>query len=517
MASIGKNPRPAAQAAPLRLVVTGEFTSGKSTAINTLLRKRLLPSAFGGTKSPPIRIRHGDQTTIRIVTATGEALHAATIEEAIANDAAEEILVTTPFPDLKGIEIDEVPTGADNQFDDDALDIIAKADMLIWCTIGSQAWRLSEKSTVESLPASLRPQSVLLLSRADKLRSSSDCDKIMRRLEREASSFFSNVIFMGGAPDLIDESAQDQRAWQDTGGQYIAEIVRELFGDRADAAAMPFEGLDLAPEAEPAIPAPAAVVPTVPPVVPTMAPATAPEGQIVPFVAHARPAPATAAPTAAPIPPQPPLVLTTTAPLDGSGPVIFSPRRGAALLPPLVPPEPTAPAPAPAPAQDLAGILSAAPPTIPPVAAVPPTLAPAVPPAVAPATVAATVAAPGPAEIRALFAALTGLHAAGHVETATGHVLQSFHDRGDDGAAIARAGALLLATQRRAMTLTSARDALEEMVFSLKSRLYIIRPLDADCAGFVFLAMDRAGSNLAIARLLLRDVAARLTPDHPST
>lgn len=459
---------------PLRLVVAGEFSSGKSTTINAVLRHRLLPSAFGGLKAPPIRVRHGAALTVSYPALDGSNRPAETILDAIETGVATEIHVTAPFPALKGVELIEVPARPDGIWDDEARALVASADMLIWCSISSQAWRLSEKAFIEELPRGLRSRSVLLLSRADKLRSNSDCDKIMRRLEREAATYFANVIFMGGAPDLIEASTHDETAWADTGGKYILDLAQELFGPRGEAEVAPFPAVDSpalprqVPEIDRKAPTPAPLVlaiageaPATPPAVQTGAgPAGAPD-------ADAATAPLSANPTADPAQ----VVLFKPYQRDNSHPVTAEPEAGAqaAFL--------------------RSGHRSSE-------------AGPQAP-------------AQGLADAARLISDLDGLLAAGVSQTLTGALMRSYAGIETEARDLGIAAALVLSSQARAMQLLGQGEPTDEVLLAHATTTLLIRPLDPGSERFVFALLAREGANIAVARTVLRDVAGILAQVEP--
>ncbi len=482
---------------PLRLVVAGEFSSGKSTAINAVLRHRLLPSAFGGLKAPPIRIRHGDSFAVSYPALDGSQRPADSILDAIETGVATEIHVTVPFPALRGVELIEVPARADGVWEDEARALVASADMLIWCSISSQAWRLSEKSFIEDLPRGLRSRSVLLLSRADKLRSNADCDKIMRRLEREAASYFANVIFMGGAPDLIEASSRDETAWADTGGKYILDLAQELFGARGEAASAAFPPTDSpalprqvpsierrsvtsAPQALQDIPAPTASDWA------AIEAAQEADGSD-PAVTDPAPVPDVRAVQAEPVLDAPDRGLQ-----EGPAPEDATPEAQVVLFKPHSRDLPRSGETGADAAFRRSGSRAAAD-------------VPAVRPAPA--------AAP---DVARMVSDLDGVLAAGVVQTGTGEILRCYNGIESEVRSLGIAAALIVSTQARAMQLLRQTEPAEEVLLTHATTALLIRPVDVRAERFVFALLRRDGSNIPVARVVLREVAEILEQTPPA-
>ena len=58
----------------------------------------------------------------------------------------------------------------------------------------------------------------------------------------------------------------------------------------------------------------------------------------------------------------------------------------------------------------------------------------------------------------------------------------------------------------------SSAASIEDILVSLETQHYLIRPLPKESGLFAFLALDRASGNLAMARFLLADVERALKP-----
>jgi hypothetical protein len=60
--------------------------------------------------------------------------------------------------------------------------------------------------------------------------------------------------------------------------------------------------------------------------------------------------------------------------------------------------------------------------------------------------------------------------------------------------------------KRRTMKALSLNDAIEDMLITLGRHYHLIRPLQSNDALFIYLVLDKAKSNLAMARLQLRGI-----------
>ena len=214
------------------VVVAGEFSSGKSSLINLLLRQPVLDRSVGLSVHPPIRLHYGTQNVIMAHHWDGTVRKAEGVAEATANPEVAEIELAIPFEQFPGVEIIELPPPNGSTFPEPHRTTAATADLLIWCTIGSQAWRLTEKDTVATLGRGPDRPTILAVMRDDLIRSDEDRSKITRRLETEARPFCTDIVFVAASERQINTST-DPAVWENCGGALIGRSIASLPG--ADA------------------------------------------------------------------------------------------------------------------------------------------------------------------------------------------------------------------------------------------------------------------------------------------
>lgn len=264
---------PAARRVPgrrLRVVVAGEFKSGKSSVVNALLRQPILPMQSRQTSRPAFLVRHAPEGAGKVLLhhGTGQTERADRLDDATDFGGAGLCEVLVSAPHLDGVELVELPFPCDGEVGAEALALMSGADLLIWVSIASQAWRLSEKSIVAQLPP-MRARSVIVLSRADKLRSPGDWDRVEERVQREAGPFFGAVAFVQAARETIRLSGADPRAWVTSGGKILSDLIadrcRRMIAETGATVAAPgprpARDLATAPRAAVAGPPPVPVLP----------------------------------------------------------------------------------------------------------------------------------------------------------------------------------------------------------------------------------------------------------------
>ena len=177
-----------------RVVVLGEFSAGKSTLINLLTGQSSLRTQITATQMPPVWMSYGTDPAYRVdLDGNSHPVDPTDPSQISVTDTAY-IRVFIEAPALKLCDLIDTPGNSDPNIAAEAWERVAKlADVAIWCSSSTQAWRQSELAAWQEVPESVRARSILLLTRADKINSESDREKILRRIRREAGGSFSHI------------------------------------------------------------------------------------------------------------------------------------------------------------------------------------------------------------------------------------------------------------------------------------------------------------------------------------
>ncbi len=218
-----------------RIAVAGEFESGKSSVVNALVGKMALPCNPGLPGRPLIKIRHSIYPMIFAEDTVGRRFEVEAVRDLMGITNLAHCDICIPIPGMARTEIVEIPHQPGKGINKGDLEVLADADLIVWVTIASQAWRLSEKALMETLPEGSREKSVLAISRADHLRDAADWEKIETRLLKEASPYFSEMVFMQASSRNLAACRQNDDAWIKTGGPSLASIAHDLTADKSRA------------------------------------------------------------------------------------------------------------------------------------------------------------------------------------------------------------------------------------------------------------------------------------------
>ncbi|WP_037306615.1 dynamin family protein [Ruegeria halocynthiae] len=217
----------------------GEFSAGKSTLMNFLLRSHALPTQVTATQLPPVWFSWGKQSAfVQRHDGTREDISLDQLETVGVNDA-QFIRIFLESDILEAVDLIDTPGISDPKISTDVWRrAVGQANGVLWCTHATQAWRETERATWVSLPERLQHNSLLLVTRADAL-GPKDRQKVLRRVNREAGHLFNRSILFS-ARDAINarDKSGDAELWARSGGGKMVdsflEITEQIMDNRAD-------------------------------------------------------------------------------------------------------------------------------------------------------------------------------------------------------------------------------------------------------------------------------------------
>lgn len=223
--------KPKAPSGKPRLALMGEFSAGKSTLSNLLLGADPLPVKVTATRLPPVWITYGDNSAMRedldgnMIAIDISQLDNVQLEEthAIHLTLKAEILRLCDLIDMPGIS-------DPNMAPEIWQAAIGEADHVIWCSHATQAWRQSEAAVWESLPERLREESLLLLTRFDKILSDRDRTRVLTRVRRETKGLFRELFPISLTEALA--AADNRETWDHSGAEPFVKCLIDLLMNR---------------------------------------------------------------------------------------------------------------------------------------------------------------------------------------------------------------------------------------------------------------------------------------------
>ncbi len=217
----------------------GEFSAGKSTLMNFLLRSHALPTQVTATQLPPVWFSWGKQSAyVQGHDGSRENIGLDQLESVGVNDA-QFVRIFLESDILEAVDLIDTPGISDPKISDDVWRrAVGQANGVLWCTHATQAWRETERATWVSLPERLQNNSLLLVTRADVL-GTKDRQKVLRRVNREAGHLFNRSILFSARDAIVArDKSGDAELWARSGGGKMVdsflEITEQIMDNRAE-------------------------------------------------------------------------------------------------------------------------------------------------------------------------------------------------------------------------------------------------------------------------------------------
>lgn len=192
---------------PYRIALMGEFNAGKSSIANLLVGTSMMPTRAVSNTCVPTLMRYASAPSLVAVCRDGSKL---TLHEGTLPDVGTvtRLDVSLPVERLRVMEIADLPGISDPWLQTQALDVTRLGvDAAIWCTLGTQAWKDSERVAWLNLPAQVRRDGLLIATNKDLLQGDEEV-KVLSRLRHLAGTLFQDVVMLA-TPQAL--SALDPR------------------------------------------------------------------------------------------------------------------------------------------------------------------------------------------------------------------------------------------------------------------------------------------------------------------
>lgn len=210
-----------------RLVLMGEFSSGKSTLSNILLGGQTLPTQVTATRLPPVYISYGEPSAYAL-TRDGDYIEVDLSDiDKLSPDTIRSLHLTMISDTLELCDLVDMPGISDPNMPLDTWDaVVGHADTVLWCTHATQAWRQSEAAAWDHMRGATSGMNFLLITQFDKLRNDRDRSRVLGRVATETAGKFTAVYPVA----LLDalKAGDDFEAWKASGANAFMENLVEI-------------------------------------------------------------------------------------------------------------------------------------------------------------------------------------------------------------------------------------------------------------------------------------------------
>jgi hypothetical protein len=210
-----------------RIAIMGEFSSGKSTLCNVLMGARPLLEKVTATQLPPVWLSYGpdDAYTMGL---DGHAYDLDLAElERVSLETTEHIRIFMKSDILRYCDLIDMPGISDPSMSSEVWERMAHlADAVLWCTHATQAWRQSESGVWSTFPKEMQHNSILLITRFDKIVNDSDRAKVVKRVRQETEGLFAEVFPVSLLQAM--RAGEDETKWQSSGAEAFTEALFDI-------------------------------------------------------------------------------------------------------------------------------------------------------------------------------------------------------------------------------------------------------------------------------------------------
>ncbi|MBA3909786.1 MAG: hypothetical protein C0524_07820 [Rhodobacter sp.] len=232
-----------------RIAIMGEFSSGKSTLCNVLMGARPLLEKVTATQLPPVWLSYGEADAYTMGL-DGQAYDLDVADlESVSLETTEHVRIYMKSDILRYCDLIDMPGISDPSMSPEVWERMAHlADGVLWCTHATQAWRQSESGVWSTFPEEMRPYSLLLVTRFDKIVNQSDRTKVMKRVIAETNDQFADILPISLLKAM--KAGDDEEKWIESGAQDLTSALFEVIHRLIDEG-FPERGAEDAPAITP--------------------------------------------------------------------------------------------------------------------------------------------------------------------------------------------------------------------------------------------------------------------------
>lgn len=221
---------------PMEVAITGQFSSGKSTFLNALLSRNILPTGITPVTSKVNFINYGEEYKLKITYYSGAQEYAPI--EAIADFTDQRkhemadikyLTLYAPMDILKDISFVDTPgLNSQSQSDTDTTRrVLRDVGGIIWLTLIDNAGKMSEAEVLEEYMGHFKNKSLCVLNQKDKF-TPEQIEQTTNYIKDKFSGFFSEVQAISAKMALESRSHHSDILIHDEYESFIKEFKEEL-------------------------------------------------------------------------------------------------------------------------------------------------------------------------------------------------------------------------------------------------------------------------------------------------
>ena len=227
---------------PMEVAITGQFSSGKSTFLNALLSRNILPTGITPVTSKVNFINYGEEYKLKITYYSGAQEYAPI--EAIADFTDQRqnemkdikyLTLYAPMDILKDISFVDTPgLNSQSQSDTDTTrKVLRDVGGIIWLTLIDNAGKLSEAEVLEEYMQHFKNKSLCVLNQKDKL-TPEQVNTTTNYVSDKFGKYFAKVVPISARMALESRAHQKDILIHDEYTKVVNEFKKELLEKDVD-------------------------------------------------------------------------------------------------------------------------------------------------------------------------------------------------------------------------------------------------------------------------------------------
>ncbi|WP_169753892.1 dynamin family protein [Campylobacter curvus] len=202
---------------PVTIAIVGQFSSGKSTFLNVLLGREILPTGVTPVTAKLTHIRYGQSYALRVDYKNGKELNldvseiAKFVDQRVFGDDVKQLCIYAPVPLLKSVNFIDTPglNSLSNSDTNITKEVLKDVAGVIWLSLIENAARASELNDLNEFLANSDKLAICVLNQKDKL-SQSELENVLDHARTTYRNFFAQIIAIS-AKQAIEAQKQNDR------------------------------------------------------------------------------------------------------------------------------------------------------------------------------------------------------------------------------------------------------------------------------------------------------------------
>lgn len=227
---------------PMEVAITGQFSAGKSTFLNALLSRNILPTGITPVTSKVNFINYGEEYKLKITYYSGAQEFAPIESIADFTDQREHemkdikyLTLYAPMDILKDISFVDTPgLNSQSQSDTDTTrKVLRDVGGIIWLTLIDNAGKLSEAEVLEEYMQHFKNKSLCVLNQKDKL-TPEQVETTTKYVSEKFGKYFAKVVPISAMMALEGRAQHKDILLEDEYTKIVNQFKKDLLEKNVD-------------------------------------------------------------------------------------------------------------------------------------------------------------------------------------------------------------------------------------------------------------------------------------------